>query len=209
MLFRSKTTPAAASRIIEKDFADYRDWYRLNWGNPHWWSAQTRKIKDPAYTGPDGAKLTLDVKIAKDATLFFVVRDNGWNAFPKQTNGEYYARVNIKGSAKWQSVGVTVADFKPVDQRTKHPLKSWRRITELGIRGRIAVMLDGKKTELPAKPTNWTKPRALRNLRWEGGQYTQGANTPDAGKTMTQTERKKQFQKAIDDSIKLEKRDEK
>ncbi|MBT3198475.1 MAG: alpha/beta hydrolase [Phycisphaerales bacterium] len=161
-----KASPAR-TRIIEKDFTDYQDWYRLNWNNPCWWNAQTRKIKDSMYAAPDGAKLTLDVKNAKDATLFFVVSDNGWNAFPGKTNGEYYARVNIKGSAKWQSISVTVADFKPVDKRTKHPLKSWTRITELGIRGRIAVMINGKKTQLPTKPTNWAKPRELRNLRWE------------------------------------------
>ncbi|MBL7221502.1 MAG: acetylxylan esterase [Phycisphaerae bacterium] len=196
------------SRIIEKDFDDYQDWYRLNWDNPHWWSAYTRKIKDPAFAAPDGAKLTLDVKAAQDAVLFFEVQDNSWGAFPGQNSGQYYARVDIKGSDKWQSVGVTVADFKLFGKRTKHPLKSWRHVTELGIRGRVKVVRDGKQIELPAPPIRWSAPRAFRNLRWEDGTYRQTVKNPDGKKTMSAAERKKQFQKGIDDSIELEKRHE-
>jgi dienelactone hydrolase len=182
-----KATPAR-NRLIEKDFADYHDWYRLDWGNPHWWSAFTRKIKDPAFAAPKGAKLTLDVKVAHDIAVFFELQDNNWNAFPGQKKGHYYAQINIKGSDQWQSLGVTVADFKPFDQRTKHPLKSWKYVTELGIRGRVKVTRGGKQIELPAgdpsdKTTRWPTPRSFRNLRWEGGKYRQTANTPDsAGK---------------------------
>jgi dienelactone hydrolase len=168
-----KAVPAR-TRIIEKNFTDYQDWYRLDWGNPHWWSAYTRKIKDPVFVAPDGAKLALDVKVKHDVTLFFELRDNGWGAFPGQKSGQYYARVDIKGSDKWQSVTVTVADFKPSGKRTKHPFKSWRYVTELGIRGRVKVARGGKQIELPAgKPsdpkTRWSSPRSFRNLRWEGG----------------------------------------
>ncbi|NQT85173.1 acetylxylan esterase [bacterium] len=199
------------SRVIEKDFTDYQDWYRLDWGNPHWWSAYTRKIKDPMYAAPDGAKLALDLKIEHDATLFFELQDNSWGAFPGQKNGHYYARVDIKGSGDWQTVGVTVADFKPVQARTKHALASWRHVTELGIRGRVKVAQGGEQVELPrdgSKPnTRWSEPRAFRNLRWEGGTYPRSAQTPDGAKAMSEEERKKQFQKGIDDSIELEKRD--
>ena len=170
-----KTAPDRR-RIIEKDFDDYQDWYRLNWDNQHWWSAYTRKIKDPVYAAPDGAKLMLDVKVAHDAVLFFEVQDNSWGAFPGQNSGQYYARVDIKGSDKWQSVGVTVADFKLFGKRTKHPLKSWRGVTELGIRGRVKVVRGARQIELPdVKPSDprirWSDPRNFRNLRWEGRTY--------------------------------------
>ena len=202
-----KATPGR-NRIIEKNFKDYRDWYRLDWGNPHWWSAYTRKIKDPAYAAPDGARLALDVKVADDAVLFFALRDNGWGAFPGKNNGTYHAQINVKGADKWQTIGVTVADFKPSDDRTKHPLKSWRHITELGVRGRIALTRGGKRIELPKSLTRWTAPRNFRNLRWDGGKYRHDAETSDNPGTMTDDERKKQFQKGIDDSIENEKRDE-
>ena len=173
-----KATPAR-SRTIEKDFSDYHDWYRLSWNNPHWWSAYTRKIKDPAYAAPQGARLALNVKTAHDAVLFFELQDNNWNAFPGQKKGQYFARIDIKGSDKWQAVSASIADFKPLDNRTPHPLKSWRYITELGIRGRIAVTSGGKRIELPTgKPIDWKTPRNFRNLRWTGGEYRRSANTP-------------------------------
>jgi len=119
--------------------------------------------------------------------------------------------VDIKGSGDWQTVGVTVADFKPVQARTKHALASWRHVTELGIRGRVKVAQGGEQVELPrdgSKPNpRWSEPRAFRNLRWEGGTYPRSAQTPDGAKAMSEEERKKQFQKGIDDSIELEKRD--
>ena len=163
------------NRLIEKDFDDYQDWYRLNWENPNWWSAYTRKIKDPMYAGPDGAKLSLDVKVDHDVTIFFELQNNNWGAFPGVKHGQYYAPVDIKGSDTWQTISVTVADFKPLDARTKHPLTSWRHVTELGIRGRIRLSRGGKQVELPAKGNTpraqWRLPRAFRNLRWEGGTY--------------------------------------
>ena len=166
---------SARNRLIEEDFNDYQDWYRLDWENPNWWSAYTRKIKDPMYAGPDGAKLVLDLKADHDLTIFFELQDNSWNAYPGEKNGRYYATVNIKGSETWQRVGVTVADFKPVRQRTKHPLKNWRHLTELGIRGRMAIDRSDKRIELPGKTNEpqaqWPAPRAMRNLRWEGGTY--------------------------------------
>ena len=173
------------NRVIEKDFDDYQDWYRLNWGNPHWWCAYTRKIKDPIYAAPDGAKLALDVKVKHDVTLFFDLWDNRWGAFPGRKNSQYYAHVDIKGSDKWQAVSVTVADFKPGHERTKHPLKSWRHVTELGIRGRVKISQGGKQVELPLrKPsdpsTRWSEPRGFRNLRWEGGTYGRTTGTPAA-----------------------------
>ncbi len=127
--------------------------------------------------------------------MFFELQDNNWNAYPGQKNGQYYATLNIKGSDKWQTVGVTVADFKPVRERTKHSLKSWKHVTELGIRGRMKVERGGKMVELPAKVSEpqakWPAPRAMRNLRWEGGAYPTGVNIVD--KAVSDEESKKQF----------------
>ena len=57
--------------MIEEEFSDYQDWYRLDWKNPHWWSVWTRKVKDPGFAAPAGARLLLDVKVEDDTTLFF------------------------------------------------------------------------------------------------------------------------------------------
>jgi hypothetical protein len=60
-----------------------------------------------------------------------------------------------------------------MDDRTTSPLRSWERVTELGIRGRVAVVRDGKRVELPERSSKyrWPEPREFKNLRWEGGKY--------------------------------------
>ena len=154
-------------RMIQEVF-DYRDWYRLNWGNPTWWSAYTRKIKSPMYRGPEGATLKFDVRIENDITIFLELQDNNWGAFPGHSKGTYYTSIAVKGAADWQTVEVSISDFKPVDARTTVPLKSWRHVTELGICGRIRVVADGNDLE---PVDSWKAPRDFRNLRWHGGTY--------------------------------------
>ena len=160
-------------RVIQANFDSYEDWYRLEWKNPSWWSAYTRKIKDPQHIAPVGANLVMDVKSEKGGVIFFEIKDNGWNAFPRKPKGNYYARVDFDGSTDWQKLSVSLGDFKPIDARTKLPLMTWERVTELGIRGRIAVEIKGERVELPkvASEYRWPEPREIKNLRWEGGKY--------------------------------------
>jgi hypothetical protein len=161
------------------------------------------------FAGPDNAVLKLDVKCDKDRTILFEVQDNNWGAFPGRKKGQFYAPVKIKGSDQWQTISVKAEDFRPADKRTKHKLENWRYVTELGIRGRMAIEKDGKRVEIPenARKNSWTPPRPLRNLRWEGGTFTRTIRTPGGPKVMSEQEYKKQFQQGIDDSIRLEKRD--
>ena len=156
--------------MIEAEFSDYQDWYRLNWENPHWWSAWTRKVKDPAFAAPLRARLLLDVKVGHDAALFFVVKDNSWGAFPGiRRQGEFYARVDLKGSSDWQTVGVVPADFKMMKGRERYALQSWKHVTELGLRGRIVLQDEGRRIELPeGGEGRWDTLRSFRNLRWAG-----------------------------------------
>ncbi|MFP6883853.1 MAG: acetylxylan esterase [Roseibacillus sp.] len=155
--------------MIEEEFSDYQDWYRLDWKNPHWWSVWTRKVKDPGFAAPAGAKLLLDVKVEDDTTLFFVVKDNSWGAFPGiRRQGEFYARVDLKGSPAWQTLGVTPGDFKLLEGRQNYALQSWKHVTELGLRGRVVLPGEGRRIELPeGSEVGWRSPRFFRNLRWE------------------------------------------
>lgn len=201
-------------RMIEASFDTFQDWYRLDWDNPVWWSAYTRKIKDPMYQGPDGAKLTLDVKTTTDQYICFELQQNSWGAYPGVKAGSYYSIAEIKGSVDWQTVSLSVSDFKPVNDSSKDSLNNWQNITELGVRGRVVLNQAGRKIELPEgdhtdKRTLWAVPRAFRNLRWEGGTYTRSIKTADGETRLSDEEFKQQFQKNIDDSIEIEKREEK
>ena len=198
-------------RMIQAEF-DYQDWYHLSWDNPHHWCAYTRKIKDLRFVGPDGAALALDVQVDHDLSFIIHVRNNSWDAFPGESKGDYYALVTVKGSPDWQTVQVKPSDFKPENSRTTEPLKHWRHVVELGLCARIRVDRDGGQVVVPeGKEIAWKTPRNFRNLRWVGGSWDA---FPDFSQTVAQKAadasafEDDEFQKAIDDSIALEKLDE-
>lgn len=191
-------------KVIERSFDDYHDWYLLDWSNPVWWGAYTRKIKDPMWAGYDGAKLLLDVKTENDITIFVEIENNSWGAYAGQKKGQYYAQLDIKGSDEWQTLSVLASDFMPANKLTKDPLKNWKHITELGIRGRMRLKQDDKQVELGG---SWTPPRQFRNLRWEGGSESLSIDTSRQAEILSDEEFKTQFQKGIDDSIELERKD--
>jgi len=47
------------SLLIEDFSQGFRDWYVLSGNNPHHWVYSTRKITDPKWRGPSGARLSL------------------------------------------------------------------------------------------------------------------------------------------------------
>jgi len=201
-------------RRLQAEF-DYQDWYRLNWENPHAWSAYTRKIKDPRFVGPDGASLAMDIQVAHDTTFLIHVRNNSWGAYPDGKRGEYYAPVAVKASPDWQTLRLELEDFQPTTSQTKEPLTNWRHITELGLCGRLRVEKDGKSVMFPdnvaAARATYHAPRHFKNLRWEGGCWPPLSESLQAGRQQKDTGSagfEKEFQEAIDESIALEAIDE-
>ncbi|MBC8216977.1 MAG: acetylxylan esterase [Planctomycetes bacterium] len=204
----------ARERVVQAEF-DYQDWYQLNWENPHWWCAYTRKIKDPRFIGPDGAGLAMDIQVDHDTSLAVHVRNNSWGAYPGKKQGDYYAPVTVKGSPDWQTVRVELSDFVPENSRTTEPLTRWRYITELGLCGHLKVEKDGKILEVPenaqGETTAYGIPRKFRNLRWVGGSYS---GLPASNRSAAEENNAAagfeddEFQKAIENSIALEKMDE-
>ena len=139
-------------------------------------------------------------------TLVFKIDNNNWGAYPGAKKGTYYASAEIRGGDEWQTVMLSVEDFKAADERTKVELTSWKHITELGICGRMAITKGGKRVEVPAHTNKPLKAKSFRNLRWVGGTYSEldlGSST----KVLSEEEYKKQFQRNIDDSIEQEKRE--
>ena len=67
-------------RLIDDGARGWHDWYRLNWGHAPLWFAATRKLKDPKWRGPDGAKLVFEIKSQSDNTLVVTFNCNAWGA---------------------------------------------------------------------------------------------------------------------------------
>jgi hypothetical protein len=201
----STVRATAKPEVLIDDFArGWTNWYRLSWSNPVHWFASTRKVKDPQWRGPEGAKLTVEVRAKKDVELVVRVRQNDWGAFPGKPKGEYAALRAVKGAAEWQTVTFELQDFLPADPRTKEPLQSWRYLTELGFGGKAEVLKDGKMVKLGGN--RWDEPREFRNLRWVGGKRTQGTTSTGKG-TLTPEQLEAQIKNAIKDSTDQEKKE--
>lgn len=177
----------AASGLIDDFARGWHDWFRLEWGNPHHWTATTRKIKDPKWRGADGAKLVFDVRCPADNVLKVTVISNGWGAFPdKPWGGTYETRTPIKGSPDWQTVSVSLDDLVSTKKDDASTLPSWASATELTFGWSRTYLEDGK--EVPFGSDNqqhngWREPREFKNLRWEGGSDTSASVVP--GSTAT------------------------
>jgi len=156
-------------RLIQADFHSWQDWYRLQIGNDHHRQYHTRKIKDPKWRGPDGAKLTIDVLDPNGGEFTVLFAMNSWRAYQGMPTGRYYASKPIARTDGWQAVEIGLEDLKPMDERSREGLRSWQYMTEFGILAMARTKRNGEQVVLAGAP--WPKPRKFRNLRWVGGKY--------------------------------------
>lgn len=202
-----KATGAQATdqqeRMICADSGDWGDWYRLNWGNPELWSLHTRKVKDPKWRGPSGAKLSFKVAAKKDGWLAVRCVANEWGAFTAGPKAEYAALKELKVRDGWAEVEVSLADLKPIGG-AKGVLADWDTLTEIALTPNIPAELRPAEMK-PAKSWYGLDP-AVRDLRWEGGTYAAKKLAPA---TLTEAERTKAFNDSIKASLEQEKQDRK
>jgi hypothetical protein len=190
-------------RMIQQGFGDWRDWFRISWANPHHAQAVTRKLTDPKWRGPAGAKLTLDVRDPDGGALLMTFNVNQWGAYAGVKAAEYYCVKPLMKTSDWQTVKIDLADLKPRQAGRSMNLKSWQGITELGIVAGLHHLPDSPGVILSGEA--WPGKRQLRNLRWTGGDYTEPLLYP--GGTLSVENFKRMFQDDIDKSIELESKD--
>ncbi len=193
-----------AERLIDNGARGWHDWYLLNWAHPPLWTATTRKLKDPKWRGPDGARLVFEVKTTTDNTLVVTVNTNAWGAFSNKPAVDYVVAKPLKASPEWQSVSVSLDELAANDPKITAPLSNWRTVTEFSLCPSGEVVKDGQKVKVGGKA--WDGPREIRNLRWEGGEY---AAVQAATGTLSAAEREKAFNEAIKKSLEQEKGDAK
>ena len=196
---------AQRDRMIDTGANGWQDWFRLNWGNPNHWLASTRKVKDPLWRGPKGARLAFEINPANDATVYVTVTRNAWGAFGSGS-GEYIAAKPIKASGSWLTLTFGLEDFQPVNPKGAQPLKDWSTLTDLSISGHATIVKDGVKVALPSDSWKNAGSLRVRQLRWVGGEYQGSA---PAAPEMTESERTKAFNDSINASLEQEKKDRK
>ena len=187
-------------RQIDDGARGWHDWYLLNWGHPPLWTATTRKLKDAKWRGPDGATLHFEIKCETDNQLVLTFNCNAWGAVTPGKPAVDYAVVKVlKGSADWQTISVKLNELLATDPKITAPLTHWQTVTEFSLSPSGTTVRDGQKVKADGQP--WRGPRAIRNLRWEGGEYVQRADTDGA---LRPEEFQKNFNEAIRKSLEQE-----
>jgi dienelactone hydrolase len=136
-------------RLID-DFAHgWRDWYRLNIGNPEHWKNWTRKVTDPAWRGPEGTKLAVTLAMPRTNTITVVLVENEWRSErgPRRT---FTCSREVQGGSGPQTLAFAPADFVPTDEKAG-PLTSWAELDVLGLCGTYAA-------DPGAKQAKWDGP---------------------------------------------------
>jgi hypothetical protein len=188
-------------RTIDDGTRGWHDWYLLNWGHPPLWTATTRKLKDAKWRGPDGATLHFEVQCETDNQLVLTFNCNAWGAMiPGKPAVDYTVVKKLNASNDWQSVSVSLGELVATDPKVTDPLTNWRSLTEFSISPSGATLKDGQKMKADGKA--WKGPREIRNLRWEGGEYSHQATT---GATLSPEEFQRNFNDAIKKSLEQEK----
>ena len=193
------------SRLVEDFSRGWHDWYRKYWDRSHHWRASTRKLKDPKYRPPLGAKLLIDIKTDKDNTLVFHFNCNTWRAYAGKPAGTFVAYKNIKGSPDWQTVEVSedALCYKNLPRGKQAtdtlPKPSWEYITEFDLcsRTRGGFYEDGEKKDVSRA---WQGGREFRNLRWVGGTYPEAFEISGGVVTISQQELDAEISSAINAS---------
>lgn len=165
-------------RMIDDGSRGWHDWYLLNWGHPPLWTATTRKLRDAKWRGPDGAKLLFEIKSQTDNTLVIKFNCNAWGAVaPGKPAVDYTVVKELKGSQEWQSVSVSLNEPMATNPKIPASLANWQTVTEFSISPSGETVKGGQKVKVDGKA--WQGPREIRNLRWEGGEYS-GQRTSDS-----------------------------
>ena len=110
-----------------------RDWYVLNAGNLTHQEMWTRKVTDPLYRAPEGARLKVTLKMPSTNRLTLVVRENDWRSY-RGPRASYACTREIAGGAAAQSLVLAPADFVSDKGAV---LKDWAQVDELGVCARV------------------------------------------------------------------------
>ena len=137
----------------------FQDWYLLSANNPHHWQFWTRKITDPKWRGPAGARLTFEVKTSEANRLVVVINENFFRGY-RGRQRDVVAVMDLEGGDRWQPVTLPASTFKTLDG--KAALASWDKADQLGFR----AYFDSRDGRLVgSKSWAGSRPR-FRNLRW-------------------------------------------
>ena len=89
-------TSGQAEWLIDDFKRGFHDWYTLSGNHRPLWQHWTRKVTDPKWRGPKGAKLTLALQSEQPNVLGIVLHENTWRRY-RGKKRTYVAEAKLKG----------------------------------------------------------------------------------------------------------------
>jgi len=193
-----------ARRVIDNFSKGMQGWYILNGNNHHHWNYTTRKLIDPSWVGPKDGKLAVVLETTKENELLgMVINTNTWQSYTGRRPDTFFTVIKLP-KAGLNSFHLSASDFK---NDKGESLKDWDEITELSFTPSARL----KNKDAPKQEWQGKAP-TLKKLSWQEGKFIKRPY-PHESRTKypvaTAQEFEDEFQKAIDDSVELEKKDEK
>lgn len=190
-------------RLIEDFAGGWDNWSQISMNNREHWQAETYKVNDPAFFGPQGATLAIDVETSgPEETLAVVLQTDSWRGYTARKNQRYVAMVPLV-MAGAQTLELSMERFV---NSAGESLASYDFVTSL-------TLSSGWKENPEVVPTRWKSdfPR-FTQIRWVGGEFAarprpylrSGESSVEADAAF-----RDQFEKAVDESVKLEALDRK
>ncbi len=124
----SPTLTARVSTLIDDFTHGQRDWYALNAGNLTHQQLWTRKVTDPLHRAPEGAKLSLTLRMPQTHRFSVVLQQNEWRSY-RGTRQTFVCTREFAGSDAPQTLTLELGDFTSPDG----PPKTWDGMDQLGL----------------------------------------------------------------------------
>lgn len=188
------------TRLIDDFSRGFHDWYTLNINNRHHWLISTRKLADPRWEAPRGAKLSFEIAPTEAGnTLAVQLKTDSWRGYSGRRADTWTALVPLAKAGR-QRVELAASALTNASGAT---LDDWYGVTEL-------IFQSGDKSQTSSardlQPWSGAVPEFIE-LRWNGGEPVRRrkpflSSTSAAGGLDSA-----EFQRAIKDSIRREKVD--
>lgn len=195
-------TEGERERLIDDFSKGWRDWSLVGTGHRAHWNFETHKVADPAFFGPRGASLELDLETTEDnESLAVILETDKWRGYTGRKPRRYAAIVSLKTTGQ-HSIKLPLSSFATKEGEV---LENYDFATSL--------ILTPAQKERPDKiKTEWqgVVPK-FNTIRWAGGTFEPrprpylklGASEIDADGAF-----KAAFDNAVEESVKREARDQ-
>ncbi len=149
-------------REIEDFHHGWRDWSLVGVGHAEHWNYETHKVNDPAFVGPRGASLALEIETtAPNNTLAVIMDVDRWRGYTGRKPRRFTALVELPNAGP-HSLEIPLEAFVTLEGEV---LANYDFVTSL-------ILTPGQK-ERPDKVTKaWQgKVPTFKNIRWVGGEF--------------------------------------